>query len=110
MPGGSGASAPPAIADEPLRGGTKIKGFSRANEGVLKAPRAGVRHAPARCGALSWWLWRLLLALCAGVPILVGGFYLIAGTGGLYWVATGVLVTLAATVWNGWVLLVEILR
>jgi hypothetical protein len=48
MPGGSGASAPPAIADEPLRGGTKIKGFSRANEGVLKAPRAGVRHALLR--------------------------------------------------------------
>ena len=37
-------------------------------------------------------------------------FFLIAGTGGLHWVATGVLVTLAATVWNGWVLLVEILR
>jgi hypothetical protein len=26
------------------------------------------------------------------------------------WVAAGVLVTLAATVWNSWVLLVEILR
>jgi hypothetical protein len=59
---------------------------------------------------VSWWLWRLLLALCAGLPILVGGAYLVAGTGGLYWVAAGVLVTLAATVWNSWVLLVEILR
>lgn len=59
---------------------------------------------------VSWWLWRLLLALCAGVPILIGGAYLIAGADGLYWVAAGVLVTLAATVWNSWVLLVEILR
>ena len=59
---------------------------------------------------VSWWLWRLLLTLCAGVPILIGGAYLIASTGGLYWIAAGVLVTLAATVWNGWVLLVEILR
>lgn len=59
---------------------------------------------------VSWWLWRLLLALCAGVPILVGGAFLTAGAGGLYLVATGVLVTLAATVWNSWVLLVEILR
>jgi hypothetical protein len=59
---------------------------------------------------VSWWLWRLLMALCAGVPILVGGTYLIASTGGLYWIAVGVLVTLAATVWNSWILLVEILR
>jgi hypothetical protein len=59
---------------------------------------------------VSWWLWRLLLTLCAGVPILIGGAYLIASTGGLYWIAAGVLVTLAATVWNSWILLVEILR
>jgi hypothetical protein len=59
---------------------------------------------------VSWWLWRLLLALCAGLPILIGGAFLIGGTGGLYWVAAGVLVTLAATIWNSWVLLVEILR
>jgi hypothetical protein len=60
---------------------------------------------------LSWWLWRSIVALCAGVPVLVGGLYLVTGAGnGLYWVAAGVLVTLAATVWNAWVLLIEILR
>ncbi|MDR3420549.1 MAG: hypothetical protein P4L80_04785 [Xanthobacteraceae bacterium] len=59
---------------------------------------------------LSWWLWRHLIVLCAGVPVLVGGCLLVAGaTGGIYWVATGVMATLAATVWNAWVLLVEIL-
>jgi modulator of FtsH protease len=60
---------------------------------------------------LTWWLWRLIVALCAAVPVLTGGLYLVTGTGhGLYWVAAGVLVTLAATVWSAWVLLIEILR
>jgi hypothetical protein len=60
---------------------------------------------------VSWWLWRMIVALCASLPFLIGGAYLIAGNvDGLYWVAAGVLVTLAATVWNAWILLVEILR
>jgi hypothetical protein len=60
---------------------------------------------------LTWWLWRHLTGLCAGAPVLVGGCYLLAGSSsGLYWVAAGILATLAATVWNAWVLLVEILR
>jgi hypothetical protein len=60
---------------------------------------------------LAWWLWRHLIDLCSGVPVLVGGCYLVAGaSGGLYWIAAGVLATLAATVWNAWVLLIEILR
>jgi hypothetical protein len=60
---------------------------------------------------LTWWLWRSIVAIGAGVPVLVGGLYLVTGTShGLYWVAAGVLVTLAATVWNAWVLLIEILR
>lgn len=60
---------------------------------------------------VTWWLWRFLVALCAGVPVLVGGGYLVAGAGGgLYWVAAGIMATLVATVWNAWVLLVEILR
>jgi hypothetical protein len=60
---------------------------------------------------LTWWLWRFLVALCAGLPMLIGGCLLLAGAGGgLYWVAAGILITLAATVWNSWVLLIEILR
>jgi hypothetical protein len=60
---------------------------------------------------LTWWLWRHLAALCAGVPVLIGGCYLVAGaSGGLYWLAAGVLLTLAGAVWSAWVLLVEILR
>lgn len=60
---------------------------------------------------VTWWLWRLIIALCAGLPILIGGVHLIAGaSSGFYWVAAGIMLTLAATVWNSWVLLVEILR
>jgi hypothetical protein len=64
-----------------------------------------------RTQPLTWWLWRHLIGLCAGVPVLVGGCLLAAGaSSGFYWVAAGILATLAATVWNAWVLLVEILR
>ncbi len=60
---------------------------------------------------ITWWAWRFLITLCGGVPVLIGGIYLVAGaSGGLYWVAAGVLMTLAGAVWNAWVLLVEILR
>ena len=60
---------------------------------------------------VAWWLWRHLIGLGAGVPVLVGGCLLVAGaSSGVYWVAAGVMATLAATVWNAWVLLVEILR
>jgi modulator of FtsH protease len=60
---------------------------------------------------VTWWLWRFLIALCSGAPVLVGGCYLLSGaSNGLYWLAGGVMMTLAATVWNAWVLLIEILR
>jgi modulator of FtsH protease len=60
---------------------------------------------------LTWWLYRHLITLVGGVPVLIGGLYLVAGTAdGLYWMAAGVLATLAGAVWNAWVLLVEILR
>jgi modulator of FtsH protease len=60
---------------------------------------------------LTWWLWRHLIGLCSSVPVLVGGIYLLNGAAaGTYWLAAGVLATLAATVWSAWVLLVEILR
>jgi hypothetical protein len=60
---------------------------------------------------LNWWLWRHVLGLCSGAPVLIGGVYLVTdATAGFYWLAAGVLATLAATVWNAWVLLVEILR
>ena len=71
----------------------------------VKAYRADTRQ-PTR-----WWLVRLLLMIAIIAPIVVGGAMLASGHGvGLYWVAAGVLFTIAASVMNTWVLLVEILR
>jgi len=60
---------------------------------------------------VHWWLWRLLIVFAVGVPMFVGGTLLIGGhASGVYWVAASVLAIFVATVWNAWVLLVEILR
>ena len=57
---------------------------------------------------LTWWLWRFIITLGAGVPMLIGGCLLLAGASdGLYWVAAAILATLVATVWNSWVLLIR---
>jgi len=90
-------------------------GFETAGLGVLMIVAPIIiqarQVAVMRTQPLTWWLWRHLIDLCGGVPVLIGGCYLIAGDdNGLYWIAAGVLVTLAASVWNAWVLLVEILR
>ena len=70
------------------------------------------RQIPAmKTQPLTWWLWQFIITLCAGVPMLIGGCRLLAGASdGLFWVAAAVLATLVATVWNSWVLLIEILR
>jgi hypothetical protein len=60
---------------------------------------------------LRYWLIRLTVALIAAAPITIGGALLVEGhVEGMYWVAAGVLGSLAAGVLNSWVLLIEILR
>ena len=60
---------------------------------------------------MAWWLSRILVTHCASLPILIGGYLIFTGNGiGMYWIAAGVLITLAVTVWNSWILLIEILR
>jgi hypothetical protein len=52
-----------------------------------------------------------LVSAAATLPILIGGMLLMLGsTGGLYWAAVGVLISLAAGVWSAWILLIEIMR
>ena len=105
------ASSFTLIPGQPVRVlGTEILGTGLLMTGaplVIQARQLRV----TKTQPLTWWLWRHLLGLCAGVPVLIGGCFLLSGlSGGLYWLAAGILVTFAATVWNAWVLLVEILR
>lgn len=99
------------MPDQPL----KVLGGEVFGAGLLMTVSPLViqaRQIPVmRSQPLTWWVWRFLIALCAGLPVVIGGLTLIAGgSSGFYWLATGIMLTFAATVWNAWVLLVEILR
>lgn len=57
------------------------------------------------------WISRLLMTQAAILPIIVGAGLIFAGSeAGLYCVAAGILGTMAISVVNAWVLLVEIMR
>lgn len=59
----------------------------------------------------SWILVAGSGLVASVLPHLVGGAVLVAGNpSGLYWIAVGIILGLVATLENGWVLLVEILR
>ena len=54
---------------------------------------------------------RLVAGAAASLPFVIGGAVLACGSAtGLYWLAAGVIVSLLVSVWNAWVLLIEILR
>jgi hypothetical protein len=56
-------------------------------------------------------LARAILTTVSSILFVIAGIELMTGSGtGLYWIATGIIVSLVAGVWNAWVLLVEILR
>jgi hypothetical protein len=60
---------------------------------------------------LYWTLTTFGIALLSTVPSAVGGLSLAIGTGGgLYWLVPGLVFSFVGAVYNGWVLLVEILR
>jgi hypothetical protein len=51
------------------------------------------------------------LVAISAIPPIIGGALLVAGNeAGLYWIATGVILSFVATLTNGWVLMIEILR
>ena len=58
------------------------------------------------------WIWpRLLATQLATVPLVVAAASLLAGRGGgLYWLVPAVILSIAAAVFDAWILLVEILR
>ncbi len=54
---------------------------------------------------------RAVVSAAATIPPVVAGILLMIGfESGLYWLAAGILISLAAGVWSAWVLLIEILR
>jgi modulator of FtsH protease len=58
-----------------------------------------------------WFLSRVAVTLCTTLPLMLAGVSMIVGKGGgLFWLAGGVLVAFAGSVYNGWILLVEVVR
>jgi hypothetical protein len=56
-------------------------------------------------------LLRAVVTAATTFPFIIGGFMLILGfSDGLYWAGIGLLISLAAGVWNAWILLIEIMR
>ena len=91
-------------------------GWEALGVGVIVAA-AAVREAwhtmriRKQTDPVGWVVIPFFTAAFAFMPNLIGGALLIAGDhSGLYWVAVGVILSFLATLQNGWVLLVEILR
>jgi modulator of FtsH protease len=58
-----------------------------------------------------WFLSRLAVTQCVAVPFVVTGVsLLIRRGGGMFWLTGGALAALAGSVYNAWILLVEIVR
>jgi hypothetical protein len=76
---------------------------------VLRQPT--IQVAEGEVMLRRWRIARWTLRAIATVPFLVGAVSVLAEQGGgLYWVFAGVVLAIAASVANAWVLLVEILR
>ena len=60
------------------------------------------------------WRWTIpiiLLALASSVPMIIAGVTVLAGAGGgLYWALGELILGFSIAIYNGWILLIEILR
>jgi len=76
---------------------------------VLRQPT--IQVAEGEVMQRSWRVARWTLRAVAIVPFLIGAVSILAESGGgLYWLVAGIVLAIAASVANAWVLLVEILR
>ena len=58
-----------------------------------------------------WFLSRIAVTQFAVLPLMIAGLSMIIGKGGgLFWLGAGVLVAFGGSVYNGWILLVEVVR
>lgn len=79
--------------------------------GLAVTVRLQLRTRSATDPGRTYLALRVAYVQAGTLPVVVGGISLIAGGGGgLYWIGLGVLLLFVASVWNAWVLLVEILR
>jgi modulator of FtsH protease len=86
-----------------------VGGLVVAYTGVREAVRTVAMRKPG--DPLGWIVMPLATVGYVCLPDIVGGWLLVAGSGsGLYWVAIGIILAFLATLQNGWVLLIEILR
>jgi hypothetical protein len=76
---------------------------------VLRQP--AIQAEPGEELRRSWRVYRWALRAVAMAPFLIGALSILAECGGgLYWLVAGIVLAIAASVANAWVLLVEILR
>ena len=58
-----------------------------------------------------WFLSQIAVTQCTAVPLMAAGISMVIGKGGgLFWLGVGALVAFAGSVYNGWILLVEVVR
>ncbi len=71
-----------------------------------------LRQGPDSADHPYWWfLSRIAVVQCTALPLILAGVSMVAGKGGgLFWLGAGVLVAFAGSVYNGWILLVEVVR
>jgi modulator of FtsH protease len=59
----------------------------------------------------QWTIPAILLALASSLPVLVAGVTLLASAGGgLYWAVGALVLGFSISIYNAWILLIEILR
>jgi len=86
-----------------------VVGFAVGSSGAFQLRAA--RHQLAEGNPLTWTMVPLGMVAVSALPEIIGGALLIAGQEtGLYWIGTGIILSFVATLQNGWVLLIEILR
>jgi hypothetical protein len=89
--------------------GTEILALGAVMASVLLAVRMRLRRAP---GDSVWWtVVPVTIMLAATIPMIVaGGTLLAAAGGGLYWLLPALVFGFAGSVFNAWILLIEIHR
>lgn len=71
-----------------------------------------LRQGPDSPDHPHWWfLSRIAVTQFAVLPLMIAAVSMIIGKGGgLFWLGAGVLVAFCGSVYNGWILLVEVVR